>query len=140
MDESELFEYVAATYGAAPEYLWARFPGAFVFRHRENRKWFCVGMEVERAKLGLPVEGSAASDYEDDKSDGTSTAFGVSSDKVLLIDVKTGPIVGGSYLGQPGIVKAWHMNKNHWLGILLDGSASEQTVKELLDISFCMTR
>ena len=51
MDESELFEYVAATYGAAPEYLWGKFPGAFVFRHQENRKWFCVGMEVERAKL-----------------------------------------------------------------------------------------
>ena len=140
MVESELFEYVAATYGAQPEYLWARLPGAFVFRHRENRKWFCVGMEVERAKLGLPVKSSMAADYEDDKSNGTSSASGTSSEKVLLIDVKTGPIVGGSYLGQPGIVKAWHMNKNHWLGILLDGSASEQTVKELLDISFCMTR
>lgn len=140
MDESELFEYVASTYGVQPEYLWARLPGAFVFRHRENRKWFCVGMEVERAKLGLPVEGWAAADDEDDKSNRTSSASGVSSGKVLLIDVKTGPIVGGSYLGQPGIMKAWHMNKNHWLGILLDGSASEQTVKELLDVSFCMTR
>ena len=139
MDESELFEYVAATYGAQPEYLWAKFPGAFVFRHRENQKWFCVGMEVERAKLGLPVKGSTAAD-EGDKSNGTSSESGTSSEKVQLIDVKTGPIVGGSYLRQPGIVKAWHMNKNHWLGILLDGSASEQTVKELLDISFCMTR
>ena len=140
MDESELFEYVAATYGAAPEYLWARFPGAFVFRHQENRKWFCVGMEVERAKLGLPAKGSAVEGSEADRCDLASSASGVSSSKVLLIDVKTGPIVGGSYLGQPGIIKAWHMNKNHWLGILLDGSASEQTVKELLDISFCMTR
>ena len=140
MDESELFEYVAATYGVQPEYLWARFPGAFVFRHRENRKWFCVGMEVDRAKLGRAAKGSAAADDEDGKNDGTLSASETSSGKVLLIDVKTGPIVGGSYLGQPGIVKAWHMNKNHWLGILLDGSASEQAVKELLDISFCMTR
>ncbi len=140
MDESERFEYVAATYGAAPEYLWARFPGAFVFRHQENRKWFCVGMEVERAKLGLSAKDSAVEDGEADRRDLFSSASGVSSGKVLLIDVKTGPIVGGSYLEQPGIVKAWHMNKNHWLGILLDGSASEQTVKELLDISFCMTR
>ena len=140
MNELELFEYVAATYGAAPEYLWARLPGAFVFRHRENRKWFCVGMEVERAKLGLPAIGSEVEDAEDSRRDVDATASRVSSDKVLLIDVKAGPIVGGSYLGQPGVVKAWHMNKNHWLGILLDGSASEQTVKELLDISFCMTR
>lgn len=140
MDESELFEYVAATYGVQPEYLWARFPGAFVFRHRENRKWFCVGMEVDRAKLGRAAKGSAAADDEADRRDVVASASGVSRGKVLLIDVKTGPIVGGSYLGQPGVVKAWHMNKNHWLGILLDGSASEQTVKELLDVSFCMTR
>lgn len=140
MNESKLFEYVAATYGVVPEYLWSRLPGAFVFRHQENRKWFCVGMEVERAKLGLPAKGSEEEDEEDNKSDVSSSALEVSGNKVLLIDVKTGPIVGGSYLGQPGIVKAWHMNKNHWLGILLDGSASEETVKELLDISFCMTR
>ena len=140
MDESELFEYVAATYGVQPEYLWARFPGAFVFRHREKWKWFCVGMAVERAKLGLPVKGSVEEASEANSGDVAAPASSVSSGKVLLIDVKTGPIVGGSYLGQPGIVKAWHMNKNHWLGILLDGSASEETVKELLDISFCMTR
>ena len=140
MSESELSEYVAETYGVQPKYLWAKFPGAFVFRHRENRKWFCVGMEVERAKLGLSVKGSAAANDEADRRDPASSASGTPSGKVLLIDVKTGPIVGGSYLGQPGIVKAWHMNKNHWLGILLEGSASEQTVKELLDVSFCMTR
>lgn len=53
--------------------------------------------------------------------------------------MKTGPILGGSYLGQPGIVRAWHMNKTHWLGVLLDGSATEQTIRELLDISYSMT-
>ena len=32
-----------------------------------------------------------------------------------------------------------HMNKTHWLGVLLDGSAAEQTIRELLDISYSMT-
>ena len=116
MNSSELINYVKTTYGAAPEYLWPDDPQAFIFRHAENRKWFGVVMDVERAKLGLPGDG-----------------------KVYLIDVKTGPIVGGSYLGQPGIVKAWHMNKNHWLGVLLDGSAADQTLKELLDVSYSLT-
>ena len=116
MNPSELIHHVKTAYGALPEYLWPDYPQTFVFRHADNRKWFGVVMDVERAKLGLPGEG-----------------------KVSLIDVKTGPVLGGSYLGQPGIVKAWHMNKNHWLGILLDGSAAEQTVRELLDISYSMT-
>lgn len=116
MRTAELIEYVRAVYAAGPEYLWPEDPQTFVFRHAENRKWFGVVMDVERAKLGLPGEG-----------------------KVFLLDVKTGPILGGSYLGQPGIVRAWHMNKNHWLGVLLDGTADEQTLKELLDVSFSMT-
>ena len=116
MNLTELIDYVNTTYGAAPEYLWPDYPQTFVFRHADNRKWFGVVMDVERSKLGLPGTG-----------------------KVFLIDVKTGPILGGSYLGQAGVVKAWHMNKNHWLGILLDGSAADQTIKELLDISYSLT-
>lgn len=116
MQKEDLIDYVAESYGAQPEYLWKDYPEAFVFRHKENRKWFGVVMDVERAKLGLHGVG-----------------------KVFLIDVKTGPILGGSYLGQPGIIKAWHMNKNHWLGILLDGSAPDESLKQLLDVSYSMT-
>ena len=116
MPLSELIAYVKKTYNASPEYLWPDFPQTFVFRHASSRKWFGVVMDVERSKLGLAGKG-----------------------KVFLIDVKTGPILGGSYLGQPGVIKAWHMNKNHWLGILLDGSSAEQTMKELLDVSYSLT-
>lgn len=112
----ELIQYVSDTYSVQPEYLWPDYPETFVFRHENSRKWFGVVMDVERGKLGLSGSG-----------------------KVFLLDVKTGPILGGSYLGQPGIVRAWHMNKAHWLGVLLDGSAAEQTIRELLDLSFSLT-
>lgn len=117
MNPTELTAYVQATYGALPEYLWPDFPQTFIFRHADNRKWFGVVMDVERSKLGLPGDG-----------------------KVFVIDLKTGPILGGSYLGQPGVIRAWHMNKTHWLGVLLDGTAPEQTLRELLDISYSLTR
>ena len=116
MGPEELKRYLADTYGAEAEYLWPDYPDTCIFRHRENRKWFGVLMDVERRKLGLPGEG-----------------------KVFLVDVKTGPILGGSYLGQPGVIRAWHMNKTHWLGVLLDGSAAENTLRELVDLSFTLT-
>ena len=112
----ELVGYVLDTYRVRPEYLWPEYPETFVFRHTDNRKWFGVVMDVERGKLGLPGTG-----------------------KVFLLDVKTGPLLGGSYLGQPGVVQAWHMNKTHWLGVLLDGSAPAQTIRELLELSFSLT-
>lgn len=31
------------------------------------------------------------------------------------------------------------MNKTHWLGVLLDGTAGEDTVKTLLEISYDLT-
>jgi predicted DNA-binding protein (MmcQ/YjbR family) len=32
------------------------------------------------------------------------------------------------------------MNKTHWLGVLLDGSAEDETVTELLDLSYGQTQ
>ena len=116
MNPQELIEYVSAVYGAEPEYLWQDYPGTFIIRHKENRKWFGVVLEAPRNMLDLRGQG-----------------------RVWLLNVKTGPILAGSYLGQPGIVRAWHMNKTHWLGVLLDGSAPRSTVSELLDISFSLT-
>ena len=58
---------------------------------------------------------------------------------VCVMDVKCGPLLGGSYLGKPGVIPAWHMNKSQWIGFLLDGTALEEIVKELLEISYDLT-
>ena len=112
----EMLRHVEETYGVTPDYLWERAPEGFALRHPDTKKWFAVAMKVDRAKLGVPGEG-----------------------KVWLMDTKCGPILSGSFLGQPGVVRAWHMNKTQWIGVLLDGTAPEDTVKELLDISYELT-
>jgi predicted DNA-binding protein (MmcQ/YjbR family) len=43
------------------------------------------------------------------------------------------------YRRQPGILPGYHMNKDNWLTILLDGSAEDELIKELLELSFDMT-
>ena len=116
MDRETATRYIAETYGAAPEYLWSDSPDACIFRHGDNRKWFAIIMNVQRVKLGLPGEGGAD-----------------------LMNMKCGPLLGGSFAGKPGILPAWHMNKTHWIGALLDGSAAESDIRELLDLSFTLT-
>ncbi|MDE5993139.1 MAG: MmcQ/YjbR family DNA-binding protein, partial [Oscillospiraceae bacterium] len=32
-----------------------------------------------------------------------------------------------------------HMNKENWIGIMLDGSADEEQIKNLLDMSYQLT-
>ena len=113
MDQAELARYARETWGTEAEHLFSETPETYILRHRENRKWYAVVMSVPRSKLGLEGE-----------------------DPVFLLDVTCGPLLSGSYLGKPGVVPAWHMNKTHWIGVLLDGSAEEETVRELLEISY----
>lgn len=116
MDQAELARYARETWGTEAEHLFSETPETYILRHRENRKWYAVVMSVPRSKLGLEGE-----------------------DPVFLLDVKCGPLLSGSYLGKPGVVPAWHMNKTYWIGVLLDGSAEEETVRELLEISYRLT-
>lgn len=117
MDRNALLDYALSRYGAEPEYLWANLPDAYVLRHQNNRKWFAVGMAVPREKMGLSGEGS-----------------------VEVLDLKCGPLLGGSYVGRPGILPAYHMNKEHWLSLLLDGTADDGDIRELLEISYDLTK
>ena len=117
MDREQVIRYIGEAYGAAPEYLWPDSPDDCIFRHRDGRRWFAIIMNVKREKLGLPGDGSAD-----------------------LMNMKCGPLLSGSFAGKPGILPAWHMNKTHWLGALLDGSASEEDIRQLLDLSYSLTK
>lgn len=116
MDLDGLKKYILERFSVEADYPWGEDDGC-VFRHPNSRKWFAVGMRVMYSRLGRQRDGA-----------------------VDIIDVKTGPLLMGSYLGQPGILPGYHMNKNHWLTILLDGTASDDVIKELLDISWELTK
>ena len=116
MNKEELFQYIRERFSAEPDYPWEDFDG-YVFRHANNRKWFAVGMRVRYDRLGLAREGAAE-----------------------VVDVKTGPLLMGSYLGRPGVLPGYHMNKGHWVTLLLDGTAEDADIRELLELSFDLTK
>ncbi len=116
MTKDTFLQFAADRFGASPEYPWADLPDAFVLRHAGNGKWFAVGMSVRRDRLGLAGGGA-----------------------VDVVNVKCDPMMSGSFLTQPGILPAYHMNKLHWLSILLDGSAADDDIRALLDTSFALT-
>ncbi|MCI8361302.1 MAG: MmcQ/YjbR family DNA-binding protein [Clostridiales bacterium] len=113
MDRAELEAYITKTYGAQAESPWTRSPQHKVFRHRNNQKWFALLMDVPKVKLGLQEEG------------------------VLdIVNFKCDPITIGSLRAGPGFFPAYHMNKENWITVALDGSVPDDKVKMLLDISF----
>lgn len=116
MNRKQAEGYIAEKYGVTPEYPWLSSPMHGVFRHESNRKWFAIIMRVSGTKLGLE-----------------------SDENIDVMNVKCDNILIGSLLGQSGFFPAYHMNKSHWISIALDGSAEEETVKWLIDMSFSAT-
>ncbi|MBR4392831.1 MAG: MmcQ/YjbR family DNA-binding protein [Oscillospiraceae bacterium] len=114
MTKDELIQYAAARFSTEAEYPWA--DENFIFRHQGNRKWFAVAMRVAYQKLGIARDGLAD-----------------------IVDVKCGPLLMDTYRRLPGILPGYHMNKDNWITILLDGSADDELIKELFEISFDIT-
>ena len=112
----EIFAYIKKKYKTTPEYPWGENDGA-VLRHSDNRKWFALVMRVGRGKLGLAGDGS-----------------------VDVVNLKIEDMVFKDVLMQnKGILPAYHMNKEHWVTVLMDGTVEEDQVCDLIDLSFAAT-
>lgn len=114
MERQDVFQFVKQNYGTEPDYPWADWNA--VLRHRENRKWYGVILEVGRQKLGLSGSG-----------------------QVDVLNVKCDPRLVGTLRCQEGFHEAYHMNKEKWISIRLDGSVPESQIKTLLALSYDLT-
>lgn len=108
-----IMRYAQDVFGTEAEYLWADTPDAAVFRHPASRKWYAIIMAVCRSRLGLSGE-----------------------ETVDVLNIKCGPILSGSLRMQPGFLPAYHMNKQNWISIILDGSVSDEQIRPLLELSY----
>ena len=110
-----LSQYIQDHYAVLPEFLWRKYPTYAVFRHAHNRKWFAIIMNV------------------------SGSLFGV-ADNVDVMNVKLSPEWITQLSGQVGFAPAYHMNKTHWLTVLLDNTLPEKQIIELLHSSFLQTQ
>ena len=116
MTRKELETYIFDEYSVEPDYPFRMDDVTCVFRHIDNRKWFGIAMVVSYRTIGVNRDGN-----------------------VDILNVKCDPIMMGSLRGKPGFCPAYHMNKDKWLTILLDGSAGQEDIKALLAMSYTMT-
>ena len=113
MIRNEFEEYVLNQYVCTSDFPWMQYPSFRVFRHPNNKKWFAVIMDIPKSKIGLP-----------------------SDELISVVNFKCDPLMVGSLLRENGIFPAYHMTKNSWITVALDGSADDEKIKMLLDMSF----
>ena len=116
MTRQELTDYIFDAFSVEADYPFPRDDVSCVFRHTDNRKWFGIMMKIPYRTLGMNRDGETD-----------------------IVNVKCDPVLMGSFRGKPGFCPAYHMNKDKWITILLDGSAGWEEITALVDMSFRMT-
>lgn len=106
-----ILNYAASQYGTKPEYPWFDLPEHAVLRH-SNGKWYGIIMNISRDKLGLN-----------------------SNEKIDILVCKCDPMMRELLLSEKGFYPAYHMNKVHWITLLLDGSVKTDLAYHVLDLS-----
>lgn len=116
MTRKEFFELMEDEFAVQPDYPFKNDFESAVWRHKDNRKWIALLMKVPKFRLGF--ESSVVTE---------------------LLDVKCDPLLRASLLQIKGVIPAYHMNKVHWISILLD-EIDEQNLKTILEMSFALTK
>ena len=116
MTGQELTDYIFDAFSVEPDYPFPRDDVTCVFRHTDNRKWFGIMMRIPYRTLGMNRDGETD-----------------------IVNIKCDPVLMGTLRGKPGFRPAYHMNKDKWITILLDGSAGREEITALVDMSFRMT-
>ena len=117
MTLQELTDFIFDTYSVEPDHPFPMDDVSSVFRHIDNRKWFALTMNVPYRTIGISRDGN-----------------------VDILNIKCDPIMVGPLRGKPGFLPAYHMNKDKWITILLDGSAGTEDIIPLVSFSYDMTR
>lgn len=109
-----VFAHIKKKYKVSPEYPWRKYDDNAVFRHSDNKKWFALVMSVGRGKLGL-------------SGDGYVDVINLKVDDMMLKDM---------LVRENGIFRAYHMNKEHWITVLLDGTVEMDKIYDLIHGSY----
>ena len=116
MTKQSFLEYCSGTYGTSPDYPFDEDFETAVLRHADNRKWYAIAMRVSRRK------------------------FGFDSDEVIdVVNLKLPTEMFGSFGASDGVYPAYHMNKLHWISVLLP-DAPDEIVQFLVNVSFETTK
>ena len=88
-----------------------------VFRHMDTGKWFGIALYAPRERVGLPGEGHAE-------------VLNLKCDPLLIFSLTQ---------AWPDIVPGYHMNRQHWISVRLEGDLPEDMLRTLMRMSFDLT-
>ena len=108
-----LMEYCERKFGTEPEAPWEDSPDAYTFKTAKRNKWYALFMTIPYKSLGLVAKGA-----------------------LDVVNIKLPPEKVLDLIDRVHFYPAYHMNKKHWITIVLDKEVDEPLVQQLLDESY----
>ena len=115
---SEIIDYCNKKYGENHINPFKKHPDILAFVNEKN-KWYALFSDVDYSKLI--------------KNTDITT-------KVKILNVKYPTDIILEIIDNKNIFPAYHMNKKHWISIVLDKNIKLETIKELIDISYSLVK
>ena len=115
---SEVIDYCNSKYGENNVNPFKKHPDILAFVNEKN-KWYALLSDVEYNKLN--------------KNTDITTRV-----KILNVKYPRNNIL--DIIDNKNIFPAYHMNKKHWISIVLDKNIKLETIKELIDISYSLVK
>ena len=116
MTKQQFLSYCLNSYGTSPDYPFDDWMESAVLRHADNKKWYAIVLRVSRRK------------------------FGFESDELIdVVNLKLPTEMFGSFGATDGVYPAYHMNKLHWISVLLP-DVPDDVIQVLVNVSFEATK
>ena len=109
----EILDHIRFEYGGRLEFLWDKLPETAVVRRKDNEKWYALFGIIPEEKIGL-------SGHE----------------KVEVMIIRGLPEEIPSLVDGKNFFTGYHMNKDHWYTIVMDGRVPTEEVLKRLDRSY----
>lgn len=118
---NDLATWLHDYYGVNGQHLWEQYPEYTVYRHEtrtsDEGPWFLLICNVDYQQISIA----------DRKGE------------VFIAVVKDDPAQINELITKPGFARGYHMNKKHWLTVLLDGTVPKSVVQQLISNSYRLT-
>lgn len=117
LTREDVFQHVKENYGTSPDYPFKDFPNFAALRHESNGKWYGLVMNVLPEKLGLHGK-----------------------EEIDILNLKCPPEIADSLRDGINILPGYHMDKEHWISLVLKRTGPDGEVYNLIGQSFDLTK
>ncbi len=113
MKLDDVHAYIRSQYGIDPIKAFKEDPGIMVFVRPDSNKWFAATKNIRCSSVDVAGNG-----------------------RIDILNVQLNPRTVSSLRTREGFRPAWHMNRNKWVTVLLDGTVSDDEVRKLIDQAY----